>query len=258
MVAIKRFLAASDGSRDGEHAVALACALAEHTGGQFTRLEVESVAPNWEPQLDWWNEPTIANGTMARLRGLPGIEIVRHAEAWGADLVVLGRHDRTAAGPFTLGQTSDTVIRRRGGISLFTPPGTKTLKRGLIALDGSLRGLGVLGSAAGFLEVAGATAFAVCVVPAPDSEPTASDWPDPRIERVRAQVARLCLSSGPCELLVRKGNPVQRILEVIQAIHADLLVLGVRRGGAPGDLGSGHIGRDLLRTAPCAVLTVPI
>jgi nucleotide-binding universal stress UspA family protein len=256
---MKRFLAATDGSRDGEHAVAMACTLAQRAGGEFTRFEVQSATSAWEPQLDWWTEATTHNGTANRLRGLPGIEIVRHAERWGADLVVLGRHDRTAKGPFTLGETSDTVIRRHGGLSLFAPPETHSFQRGLIALDGSLRGLGVLGPAVAFLDVAQARAFAICVLPG--SEPAAADqsaWHDARSERVRALVDRLPLAKGPCDMLVRWGDPVKQVLDTIQSTRADLLILGVRRGGAPGDLGSGHIGRDLLQTAPCAVLTVPI
>jgi nucleotide-binding universal stress UspA family protein len=255
---MKRFLAATDGSRDGEHAVAMACTLAQRAGGEFARFEVDSVAPAWEPQLEWWKVvPT--HGTVNRLRGLPGIEIVRRAEQWGADLVVLGRHDRTARGPFTLGETSDTVIRRRSGLSLFAPPETHSFQRGLIALDGSFRGLGVLGPVAAFLDVVQARAFAICVLPG--SEPAAADesaWHDARRERVRALVDRLPLAKGPCDLLVRWGDPVKQVLDTVQSTRADLLILGVRRGGAPGDLGSGHIGRDLLQTAPCAVLTVPI
>jgi nucleotide-binding universal stress UspA family protein len=259
VVAIKRFLAASDGSRDGEHAVAVACTLAQCAGGEFARLEVEAVSPAWEPGLAWWAQAATPGGTATRLRGLPGVEIVRHAESWGADLVVLGRHGRTASGPFTLGQTSDAVIRRRTGLSLFAPPGTHAIKRALIALDGSFRGLGVLGPAAAFLDMVQVRAFAICVLPG--FEPSAAEQsacPDPKSERVRALVDRLPLASGPCDLLVRWGDPVREILDTIQLTNADLLVLGVRRGGAPGDLGSGHIGRDLLQTAPCAVLTVPI
>jgi nucleotide-binding universal stress UspA family protein len=259
VVTMKRFLAATDGSRDGEHAAAMACTLAERAGGEFARLEVESAAPTWEPQLEWWREATTRNGTANRLRGLPGIEIVRHAEAWRADVVVLGRHDRTALGPFTLGETSDAVIRRRSGLSLFAPPETHSFTRALVALDGSDRGLGVLGSAAAFLDIAEARAHVICVLPDSAIEVTeVSSWHEPKIERVRALVNRLRLSSGLCDLLVRRGDPVRKVLEAIQSTSADLLVLGVRRGGAAGDLGSGHVGRDLLQAAPCAVLTVPI
>jgi nucleotide-binding universal stress UspA family protein len=95
----------------------------------------------------------------------------------------------------------------------------------------------------------------------PDSELEAADdsvWSEPKVKRICALLKRLQLDSGPCELLIRRGDPVRKILEAIQSTSADLLVLGVRRGGAPGDLGSGHVGRDLLQAAQCAVLTVPI
>ena len=69
---------------------------------------------------------------------------------------------------------------------------------------------------------------------------------------------RVRLDKGPCDFLIRWGDPVSAILDMIETTVADLLVIGVRRGGAPGELGSGHVGRDLLQAAPCAVLTVPI
>ncbi len=57
---------------------------------------------------------------------------------------------------------------------------------------------------------------------------------------------------------IRQGAPVAEVLALLEELGADLLVLGVRRGGPSGEMGSGHVGRDLLRTAPVAILTVPI
>ena len=257
-MSMKRFLAATDGAPDGENAVTVACTLAQRTSGHFTRLELETVSRDWQPGLEWWKDPTTRGGTATKVLGLPGVEIVRHAESWGADLVVLGRHNHTREHPLQLGPTSDMVLRRHGGLTLFVPSRT-TISRALIALDGSPRGLDLLGPASAVLDLAGARAYAVCVLPG--SQPAADDpaaWEDPRIERARALVDRLHLAKGPCDFLVRWGDPVSGILDMIQTTQADLLVLGVRRGGAPGDLGSGHVGRDLLQAAPCAVLTVPI
>lgn len=258
-MSMKKFLAATDGSRDGEHAVAIACTLAQRASGQFTRLEVETVSRDWQPGLEWWADPATPGGTATKMLGLPGVEIVRHAESWGADLLVLGRHNHTREHPLQLGSTSDTVIRRRGGLTLFVPSKTQTITRALIALDGSLRGLDLLGPTCAVLDLAGARAFALCVLPG--SEPAAADttaWQDPRSVRARALVDRLQVAKGPCDFLLRWGDPVSEILDMIETTQAELLVLGVRRGGAAGDLGSGHVGRDLLRAAPCAVLTVPI
>jgi len=255
-MSIQRFLAATDGTRDGDHAVRMGQALAQQADGEFARLAVETSAPNWEPGLEWWKEPASPGGTATRIRGLPGIEIVRYAESWGADLVVLGRHDHTPEHPLQLGPTSDTVIRRRAGISLFVPPRTVSVKRAVIALDGSLRGLGVVAPAVPFLNLTKAQTKAICVLP---EEPVSTDtWRDVRHERVSVLINRLRLEAGPCELLVRWGEPVPEILRAIQETGADLLILGVRRGGLRGDLGSGYVGRELLKSAPCAVLTVPI
>jgi nucleotide-binding universal stress UspA family protein len=258
-MSMKRFLAATDGAPDGEHAVAMACTLAQRAGGHFSRFELETVSRDWQPGLEWWKEPTTHGGSATKVLGLPGVEIVRHAETWGADLVVLGRHHHTREHPLQLGPTSDMVLRRRGGLTLFVPASTPTITRALFALDGSLRGLDLLGPASAVLDLAGARAFALCVVDGP--EPAAVDaavWSDPRVERARALVDRLRLAKGPCDFLLRWGDPVSEILDMIETTQSDLLVLGVRRGGAPGDLGSGHVGRDLLEAAPCAVLTVPI
>ena len=255
---MQRILAATDGSRHGEHAVAVGRALARRADGEFMRLAVATAdAPR--PALDWTGQPAAPRSTVTRIHGLPGVEIVRHAETWGADLVVLGRHGRTPERPRPLGRTSDTVIRRRSGLSLFVPPKLQTIQRAAIALDGSLRGLGVLAPAVAFLNLAGARAGAICVLPgAPVGGADATGWRDPRSERVGALVDGLQLDSGPCELMVRWGAPVPEILLMIRETGSDLLVLGVRRGGQRGDSGSGYVGRELLRSAPCAVLTVPI
>jgi len=255
-MSMNRFLAATDGTRDGDHAVRMGQALAQQADGEFARLAVETSAPNWEPGLEWWKEPASPGGTATRLRGLPGIEIVRYAESWGADLVVLGRHNHTPEHPLQLGPTSDTVIRRRAGISLFVPPRTVTVKRALIALDGSLRGLGVVAPAVQFLNLTRAQTNAVCVLPG--ASVSTDTWRDVRHERASVLIDRLQLEAGPCELLVRWGDPVPENLRAIQETGADLLILGVRRGGLRGDLGSGYVGRELLKSAPCAVLTVPI
>jgi nucleotide-binding universal stress UspA family protein len=233
--------------------------LAQRSDGEYRRLAVDSHESAPEPPHDWTGESVGPNGVLATARGLPGIEIVRHAEAWGASLIVLGRHRRSPGQPAPLGRTADTVIRRRSGLTLFVPPEVQTLRRALIALDGSLRGLGVLAPAAEFLNLVGARASAACVLPGARSE--AADtvgWRDPRSERAGALVDRIQLVSGPCELLVRWGAPVPEILGAIREVGADLLVIGVRGGGQRGDYGSGYVGRELLKSARCAVLTVPI
>ncbi|NOT08044.1 MAG: universal stress protein [Gemmatimonadales bacterium] len=246
---IKRILGATDGSVCGEHAVAVGRELARSADGEFLRFASDSFTGS-EAERD--------TATQVK-RTVLGVEIVRQAESWGADVVVLGRQMRPLGQPQALGPTTDAVIRRRSGLSLFVPPNIQAIRQATIAVDGTLRGLGVVPSTAAFLNLTGARASAVCVLPGTEAEATeSSGWRDPRSEWTRALVGRLPLNSGPCELLLRWGNPVAEILRVLLGTGADLLVLGVRRGGRPGDLGSGHVGRELLESAPCAVLTVPI
>ena len=81
---------------------------------------------------------------------------------------------------------------------------------------------------------------------------------EPSVERIREALAAFPELGGSGALRVLRGMPVWEILGFLERYRADVLVLGVRGGGPCGDLGSGHIGRDLLRTAPVAVLTIPI
>ncbi len=255
---MRKILAATDASRHGQHAVAVARALAQRVHGEFACISVDRASASGPPP-DASAEPAERDGTCAVLHGLPGVEIVRYAETWNADLVVLGRHKRTSERPCPVGSVSDAVIRRRVGPSLFVPPEVSAFQRGMIALDGGPRGIAILAPAAAFLDLARARASVLCVLP--DPPPSVGDittWMDSRSQQVRAQAARLQLQSGPCELQMRHGNPVAEIHKALIECGADLLVLGVRRGGLRGDMGTGYVGRELLKTVPCAVLTVPI
>jgi nucleotide-binding universal stress UspA family protein len=256
-MSIKRVLAATDGSRHGDHAVLVAEALAKQAKGTFALLAVDTVTGAWEPSLQWWNAPAVSCGTATLIRGLPGIEIVHHAESWKADLVVLGRHDHTPERPLALGPTSDAVIRRRNGLSLFVPKDMPPVRNAVIAIDGSLRGLRIVASAVSLLNLTQAKVHFICVLPGERPNPADSSR-DPWRARVSNLIGLLKLASGPCQYMSCWGEPVGKILEAVRGVGADLLVLGVRRGGKPGELGSGCVGRRLLESAPCAVLTVPI
>lgn len=254
---IRRILGATGGTPCGEHAVAVARSLAQAADAEFIRLAVETENTPANPTPGWSPAPSPGGGTITRVRGLPGVEIVRHAETQGTDLVVLGRRPRDPDQPDRVGRTSDTVIRKRGGLSLLVPPHTSVVRRALIAVDGSLRGLGVVAPAVPFLNLIKAETSAICVLPG-DTLETTSTWRDIRHERASVLVELMRLDSGPCELLVRWGDPVAEVLKAVRELRADVLILGVRRGGKAGDLGSGYIGRELLKSVPCAVLTVPI
>jgi hypothetical protein len=109
-----------------------------------------------------------------------------------------------------------------------------------------------------FIE-GGAEALAVCVLPEGPGRLEGHDhWSDPLIVRITEALARFPQLQRAGVLRVHRGSPVRQTLAALEGSSADVLVLGVRRGGPPGDMGSGHVGRDLLQSAPGAILTVPI
>jgi nucleotide-binding universal stress UspA family protein len=251
-----RILAATDGRPTAESAVAVAQALARATGGECRVLCVETD----RLPAGWRGPAPVLHGASPTAtlwsRGVPAVEIVRRAESWKADLVVLGRGPRSAESPRALGPTSDAVVRRHTGATLFVPPGITEFRRMLIAVDGTPRGLGVLGGAAPFVQACVLHCHTICVLPA--ELPEDPHWSDPRRELIGQAVAGWTWLRERPVLHFRHGSPVRLIRQVAEEMRAEVLVLGVRRGGPSSDMGSGHIGRDLLSVIPAAILCIPI
>ena len=86
--------------------------------------------------------------------GVPDIEIRQLAEQQKADLLVLGRKQRSQMARLLLGDTADSVARQSRIPCLFVPPDSGPLRRVLVALDGSERGMVVLKEACGFARSA--------------------------------------------------------------------------------------------------------
>jgi nucleotide-binding universal stress UspA family protein len=253
----RRVLAATDESEQGAHAVDVACMVARNAGAVLDVVTVRSAGLVPAGKACATSAPCLT--AVLELRGLPGVEVVHHAEASRADLLVLGRSSRSRKAPAMLGTTSDAVMRRRAGPTLLVPREVDRFQRVLVALDGSRRGLGVLGPGVDFARLMGAELSVILVLPEPPGAlRDDAEWLDPRRTRVLQTTAETGNGSGPIHTVVSTGEPVAQILETIDKSGYDVIVLGVRRGGPAGELGSGHVGRDVLQAAPVAVLTVPI
>ncbi len=250
----RQILAATDGSLTGQHAVAIARRLAADLGASLDVLRV--VHGTDSPDRD-------SDGTHLRT-GIPGIEIVRRSEQIGAELLVLGRFLRGSATHPRLGLTADAVVRRSPIPCLFIPENQDHFARVFAAVDGTERGLRVLEEARQVLSWTDASRLcAVTVEPRHGPEPVAGVAvvapPSAREARVRSwmhhrgngEVARM-------DLVVLSGDPVPSILHEITHPEDALLVVGNHRGGPAGVVTSTGVGRALLYTAPCAVLTVPL
>ena len=64
------------------------------------------------------------------------------------------------------------------------------------------------------------------------------------------------IANLPHHLVVRKGRPARVILDYAEEMHADLIVMSARRYSATARASLGHVTEDVVRHAPCPVLSV--
>jgi len=193
--------------------------------------------------------------------GIPGVEICRFAEDHGADLLVLGRKQRTALTRMFLGDTGDSVARRSRNPCLFVTPEARPIRRILAALDGTDRNLRVLRAASEFATSIGAELRIVTVERAPAGEPLELGFALPleRSVRLEAQVRSFLGAERPgAAFEIRRGAIVDQILAAVDDHDADALVIGYHRGGPPGLIEAGSTARRLAHAAHCPVLSIPL
>ena len=187
--------------------------------------------------------------------GLPGVEIPRFAEEAGAGLLVVGRKARSPTQRLSEGDTADAVARRSTVPCLFVQRPLGVPNRILVAADGTERGLRVIGFALDIAAALDAALSGVIVERGFAGEPVALAAAVPGARTATLQ-RRL---SGVVEpLLVRCGDPATEILRAAAITQADVVIIGFRRGGPPGLIEAGSVGRRVAHRAPCAVLTVPL
>jgi nucleotide-binding universal stress UspA family protein len=199
---------------------------------------------------------------LATACGVPGIEICRFAERTQVDLLVLGRKRHSRVSRLLLGDTADAVARRSRSPCLFVPPNSGEIRKVLVALDGSDRGMNVLNQACDFARHAGAVVEAVTVERRPGGEPLqiVSTLPVARSSSLQVRVREILAREGfpDAPLAIRRGDILERVVAEAQETTSDVLAIGYHRGGAPGVLEAGSTARRLAHAAPCAVLTIPL
>ena len=80
-------------------------------------------------QLDKVKAPLVADGLVvetAQFNGSPVIHITEQAEAWKADLIVMGSHGHTAFYDLLVGSTTHGVMKRARCPVVIVPPATNT------------------------------------------------------------------------------------------------------------------------------------
>ena len=153
----ERLLACTDGSDEGQNAVAQALSLAQVCGSKLYVLQVVEIVPEFEavaPDLRTCLEEEIrrqkaATTSEAALKGVqldyrvlhsvsPFAAIIEEAEKIQPNLIVLGRYGRTALVRLFMGSVTARVIGLSPFNVLVVPRDTSlTFRRLLVASDGS-------------------------------------------------------------------------------------------------------------------------
>jgi nucleotide-binding universal stress UspA family protein len=202
--------------------------------------------------------------------GIPYAEIVRRAEAWGADLVVVGSHGRSGIARVLLGSVAERVVRHAQTSVLVARP-VKKAGVVLAATDLSEASLPVIGAAAraaerrnGRLVVVTAVDWAFAAWGSLAGAPFGATTVVPPIEvqeevrsAMRATIEKEIERVGAKgEALVIDGTPVSAIADKAEELSAELVVVGTHGRTGLSRLTLGSVAERVVRAAECSVLVV--
>lgn len=187
------------------------------------------------------------------------------AEETGADLLVVGATEVPGVAQGLLGSTAARVVRR-GVAPVLVVRGEPSVPppRALVTTDLSPPSLAAVRRGLGWLDRLGAAAVELLFVVSPFQAAVGErevDY-DTAVAAARQELERLCreLEGGGARRLkpvVRRGFPVQRILERVAESGADLVVLGSHGRSGYERFLIGSIAEAVLRQAPVSVLVLP-
>jgi nucleotide-binding universal stress UspA family protein len=270
---------ATDFTEVARYGTEAAASLAEQVGGRVTVISVEAqpsgpsgtsgvsqLSENGlELELDRlrrWASPEMRSQPWSAVvrTGLPGIEISRYAEEADVDLLVLVRKLRTKMSRVISGDTVDSVVRRSVVPCLVVPPIEFDLKGFLVALDGTDRGLVVLRETLELARATGRPVVPVTVEPKRSNEPAvlAAQLPTGRSMQLEESITAAADGSDVENVRIRRGVVVEELLLEVEQRAGFVLAIGYHRGGPPGVIDAGSIGRKLVHQSPAPVLIVPL
>ncbi len=270
---------ATDFTEIARYGTRAATALAELVDGRVSIISVEAQPPGpSEPspapplsdpgleeehdRLRRWASPDMGSQPWSVVvrTGLPGIEISRYAEESAVDLLVLVRKPRSKMSRVLSGDTVDSVARRSVVPCLVMPPVVLDLRGFLVALDGTDRGLVVLREVLDLARATGRTIAPVTVEPRRSNEPPslAAQLPTGRSMQLRRSIAAVADGGEAEEVVIRRGAVVEELLLEVEQRVGFVLAIGYHRGGPPGVIEAGSVGRQLVHQSPAPVLTIPL
>lgn len=202
-------------------------------------------------------------------RGSAYAEIVRRAEAWRADTIVMGSHGRTGLARAVLGSVAERVVQHAPCSVLIARP---TAESGivLVATDLSDPSLPAIGAGVAEARRRGARLIVATVFEwaAPLSIPisgmlgTLPALPDAEAQAQARETLRQMLADavaragGVAEVRVLDGSPASEIVAHAEEIGAELIVVGTRGRTGLARLALGSVAERVIRSAGCSVLAV--
>jgi nucleotide-binding universal stress UspA family protein len=277
-----RVLLATDGSRNAQDAAAWLATFPLPADATVRVVTVAPAAPVALAALGRDEALAVANAACAALaphvraveacarQGDAREELVRAAQDWPADLVVLGARGLGAVAGLLLGSVSLAVAQHAPCPVLVVPHGARPVLGVLVAVDGSEAAQRAASFAAALPLAPGVAIHLLAVVERPRYPSTApaaaagllraaiDDTIAERtaaLERALAQAAAAFGERALQRLLV-VGHPAEEIVRAADGHRVDLVVVGARGLGAVKRLLLGSVSEAVLRDAQRAVLVV--
>lgn len=244
-------------------------------GAQVEGLDavVGDTQSSLEEQLGWWVAKGLGGGAGAttEVREGPVVPgILAAASESNADLVVMGSHGRSGFERLALGSVAEKVLRKATCPVLVVPSREDAvvragaLTRVVVATDFSDGASGTLAYGRLFTAEAPHALSLVTVIDWPFGETQGND-PVTQLrqsleQEATDQLRRVASAAGigdEATLVVRRGKSGREILQYARDCRAELIVIGVSGRGAIDRALLGSTAHQVLRDAPCPVITVP-
>jgi nucleotide-binding universal stress UspA family protein len=288
-----RILVASDLSPASDEAVRQGLSLASAEGNELALCHVLPGAPmhtlfpqDYEPDVEAHLalQPRVAEALRTQVsrlaagayvafqtfieQGSDYAEIIRRAEDFQAGLLVVGSHGRTGLKRLFLGSVAERVVRyapctvlvarehREGAVLVATDlsdPSLPAIEAG--AREAARRGRKLVVMHATETAVPGSDAAMALLGAIAVVEP-------PEVAETRRTLARQVIQTAlegigaQGEVQIVDGSPLAEILRLIEALPAELLVVGAKGRSSVSRVVLGSVSANVVQGAPCSVLAV--
>ncbi len=190
--------------------------------GDESRISLEQASQKLGAHFPEWQTDTVS------LKGSPAREIIRLAQEWNANLIVVGSHGHTESKRFMIGSVSAKIANEAAcSVRIVRGQGWKngSPSRLLIGLDGSAGASAAVEEVARRMWIMGSE---VRLVVACDKSERNSKWLGGYIENIRKILERAELSVTE---LIEEDNPKQIIVALAEEWGADCIFLGANDAG---------------------------